>query len=104
MELPEPTGSNRNPDGTFKEGVSGNPAGRPTGTVSVMTRIRQIFKEEPELFELYVRDILKDEKMRREVTQQLDGKPVQPIAGVTGQPLIVQVVQYGDSQPPVQTP
>jgi hypothetical protein len=28
---PENQAENRNPDGTFKEGVSGNPAGRPKG-------------------------------------------------------------------------
>jgi len=101
---PDETGIKRKPDGTFEKGVSGNPEGRPAGSVSVMTRIRQIFNEEPEYFELYVRDILKDERLRKEIVQQLDGKPVQPIAGVTDKPIIVQVMKYGDSQPPVQTP
>lgn len=31
METPENQENNRNPDGTFKKGVSGNPAGRPKG-------------------------------------------------------------------------
>ena len=31
-EKPETTGDNRNPDGTFKKGMSGNPAGRPKGS------------------------------------------------------------------------
>jgi len=29
---PDNTGGSRNPNGTFKEGVSGNPAGRPKGS------------------------------------------------------------------------
>lgn len=38
---PEVTGEeqgNRNPDGTFKEGVSGNPAGRPVGSLNFATK------------------------------------------------------------------
>lgn len=31
MSMPEKQESNRNPDGTFKPGVSGNPLGRPPG-------------------------------------------------------------------------
>ena len=32
MEEPDIQENNRNEDGTFKKGVSGNPAGRPVGT------------------------------------------------------------------------
>lgn len=31
-ENPEKTGESRNPDGTFKKGISGNPNGRPKGS------------------------------------------------------------------------
>lgn len=37
----------RNPDGTFKSGVSGNPAGRPEGTVSLTTLVRSKLREIP---------------------------------------------------------
>jgi len=32
LRFPEKTGENRNPDGTFKKGISGNPEGRPKGS------------------------------------------------------------------------
>lgn len=101
---PEGTGIKRKPDGTFEKGVSGNPEGRPAGSVSVMTRIRQIFNEEPEYFELYVRDILKDERLRKEIVQQLDGKPKQTIdlGNSEGIPFIIKTVNYGaDTSPQV---
>lgn len=34
-------GANRNPDGTFPPGVSGNPTGRPLGTKNKFTRIKE---------------------------------------------------------------
>lgn len=39
-EKPQISGENqeRNPDGTFKKGVSGNPAGKPVGTTSFKTK------------------------------------------------------------------
>lgn len=89
----------------FKPGQSGNPKGRPLGSFSIMTRIKQKFAENPEYAEQYIDGILKDRNMRKEILQQIDGKPVQPIAGVEGQPIVVQVIKYndGDSKPEVPT-
>lgn len=74
----------------FKKGQSGNPAGRPKGSVSIVTKIKQIFESDPEYFEQYVAEILKDPRMRKEVMEQLDGKPVQPISGADGGALVIQ--------------
>ena len=43
---PDNTGNNRNEDGTFKAGVSGNPNGRPKGSTSIADILRKIGDEE----------------------------------------------------------
>ena len=43
---PDNTGNNRNEDGTFKSGVSGNPNGRPKGSTSIGDILRKIGEEE----------------------------------------------------------
>ncbi len=62
-------------DGKFKKG---NP-GKPLGAVSILAKIKKIFREEPEMFEQYVRDMLKDEKLRAAIMHMIDGMPKQAI-------------------------
>ncbi len=99
---PENTGIKRNEKGQFPKGVSGNPAGKPLGSISIVSRIKRIFEEEPEYFEAYVRNVLKDDKLRGEVIRQIDGSPKQTIAGVEGEPIVINMVKYGDDKPTVQ--
>jgi|SRR3990167_1388529 len=66
-------------DTRFKKGQSGNPHGRPVGSISIVGRLKKIFEEEPENFEKYCRDILADPTMRKSVLEQIDSKPKQPI-------------------------
>jgi len=65
----------------WKKGESGNPAGKPVGAYSPITRIKQIFKENPEVFDQFVLAYMKDEKNRKHVVEMLDGKPDQKIQG-----------------------
>lgn len=99
MDKPDNTGVNlnewRNPDGTLREGHPGV-GGRPVGSISIMGKLKKMWEEDPEDFERYVKDIRKDKMLRREIIQQIDGKPVQPIAGVEGQPIVLKVIQYGN--------
>jgi hypothetical protein len=83
----------RNSDGTFKEGVSGNPNGRPA--ISIVGVLREKLKEIPEgqkksWLEQSVDVILKkaiteeDEKMLRDMIDRIDGKPKQNL-GIEGE-------------------
>lgn len=67
----------RDEKGRFVPGVSGNPAGKPPGTISIMSKIKKKFEEDPELFESYVAEVLTDPKLRQEIIRQLDGAPQQ---------------------------
>jgi len=81
---PESTGEIRNPDGTFKKGVSGNPAGRPAGSVSIKDKIRQHLENNPEVVEDIVAHFVKDN--RELMWQMLEGRPAQDVTS-GGQPL-----------------
>lgn len=52
MEEPQNRADTRNPDGTFKEGVSGNPGGRPKNTLKsyVQRKFDKMSDEEKELW------------------------------------------------------
>jgi hypothetical protein len=63
----------------FMPGKSGNPKGRPLGSFSIMSRIKQHFEENPEKFDTYVQEILNDPKMRKVILEQIEGKPKERI-------------------------
>lgn len=69
----------RNPDGTIKKGVILNPAGRPKGSISPITKIKQIFEEKPEVFQEFVTEYMADPANRKHLVEMLDGKPRQNI-------------------------
>lgn len=98
MKVPEIAGEIRNKKGQFIPGVSGNPEGKPVGTISIMAKVKQIWAEDPKRFNKWVEDAMDDKMLRRELIQQVDGKPVQPIAGVDGQPIVIQMTRYGDDK------
>lgn len=59
----------------FKAGVSGNPNGRPVGSISAITRVKQIFEESPAEFEDFIRAYIKDPSNRKHIVEMLDGSP-----------------------------
>lgn len=61
----------------FKPGQSGNPGGRPQGAISIVAKIKKKFEENPEYFDEWVDELLKDRANRRAVMEQIDGKPHQ---------------------------
>lgn len=90
--------------GRFLPGNPGGP-GRPQGSISIITRIKQKFEENPEFFETYVSEVLSDPKLRAEVIRQIDGAPRQSTDITSGgeqiQPLLVRFLDNesnGDPQ------
>lgn len=74
---PDKIGENRNPDGTFKAGFSGNPNGRPVGSISVIDKLRQIYQDNPDKFQAFVERYAANESNDRHQVEMLDGKALQ---------------------------
>ena len=89
--MPEDNGAKRNPDGTFAEGNTFS-TGRPKGSVSIIGKIKQIWEENPEQFQAYVAEVMKDPKLRTELIRQVDGAPKQSTDITSGgQPISIQI-------------
>ena len=71
--------------------------GRPEGSISPITKIRQIFKDNPESFDRFVREYMEDPQNRRHLVEMLDGKPKQPLSGDIDNPVIIKIIKYGDN-------
>lgn len=87
--------SNRNPDGTFKEGMSGNPAGRPPGTRNLSTALHEALQQKAKnsantYQELLIQRVLNDAivkgkgDMVKLIWSYIDGQPQQGIDLTTG--------------------
>lgn len=85
---PDKTGINRNEKGQFPKGVSGNPNGRPEGSVSIVEGIkRKLLEVEPankktylELFlsKLFLKAIKEgNEQLMKDMINRIDGMPKQ---------------------------
>ena len=101
MSEPEITGESRNPDGTFKEGVSGNPAGKPKGSLSITAEIKKKLEEVPEgqkktYLQLLISRIMKD------AIQDGDGQMISKIwAYVDGMPKESKDITSGGKPIPI---
>lgn len=68
----------RGPDGKWIKGDPGGP-GRPKGSVSIVTRVKQMLKEDPDLLQQIAEEFLSDRRLRQELIRQIDGSPRQQI-------------------------
>lgn len=84
---PDTSGIIRDEEGKFVKGHSGNLAGKPKGIVSPITRIKQIFAEDPTKFEAFVKRYMDGEGNDKHLVEMLDGKPKQTLAGDKENPL-----------------
>lgn len=87
----------------WPKGVSGNPNGRPPGSISPRDKIRQMFEANPDDFEGFLEAYINDPKNRRHVVELLDGKPHQHIDHTTGgkelpQPIINVFPHLSDTE------
>jgi len=100
--------SNRDEKGRFKEGMSGNPAGKPIGARGFTTKVREALEKIADgqnytYEEAFIKAILKkaiidrDVGMMRTVWEQLDGKPIQrtELTGKDGEPIVIIDDIYG---------
>lgn len=87
----EPVKTGKKQDTKFKPGQSGNPNGRPPGTISIVARIKQKFEQDPVYFEEWLSKLMEDPTNRRAIMEQIDGKPKQVIAGDSENPLRIEI-------------
>jgi hypothetical protein len=69
--------------------------GRPKGSLSVIGRLKQMWEENPEDFEEFVKEYKKDPQNRKHITEMIDGKPKQDIK-MEGD-LTINVISYGNN-------
>lgn len=97
--MADETGENRNSDGTFKPGVSGNPAGRPPGTYSIVGELRRKLEEVPkgqvksygeQIVDTMLKKAIVDEdaKILTAVMEHMDGAPKQSVTHDIPQALV----------------
>lgn len=73
-------------DTRFKPGQSGNPAGKPPGTISFKTRIKQILRDNPERFEELCEFYLGNKNHRDLLWKMIDGLPKQTVDATVTMP------------------
>ena len=91
----------RDENNRFLPGYVQNPGGRGKGNISPMTRVREIFKEDPEGYELWIREYIKDPAHKKHIVEMLEGKPKQQIehAGDAVMPFVINVSKYKEDKP-----
>jgi len=84
-------------DTKFKKGFSGNPKGRPKGSISIKDKIRRHLEDNPDKLEELVTYYMENEQpvMRKLLWEMLDGKPAQDIA-VEGE--VTNTIELTDEQ------
>lgn len=80
----------------YPKGVSGNPKGKPKGTISVISRIKKQFRDDPEGFEKFIEEYKNNKQNHKHLVEMIDGKPKQTIEGKVDSEITINIVSYGD--------
>ena len=59
----------------FKKGQSGNPLGRPKGSISPIGAVKKIFEENPAEFAAFLEEYVKNPNNAKHIVEMIDGKP-----------------------------
>ena len=98
------SGEIRDERGRFKPGFTGNPLGKPEGTISPIQRVKQIFREDPERFAEFLEGYIKDANNRKHIVEMIDGKPMQKTDvtsnGESLTPILVKFIDNEDHRNP----
>jgi len=86
----------RGEKGYFAPGTAAGP-GRPVGSVSVIGKLKQIYEQNPDKFEAFVKRYADNPDNDKHQVEMIDGKPVAKIAGADGGPFVVAIVNYADT-------
>jgi len=91
---PDTTEKEQKKDTKFQPGVSGNPAGRPVGSVSIIAEAKRVLRNDPERLKEIVEDLLDNKKLRLELIRQIDGMPKQSheVSGEIKAPLTTIII------------
>lgn len=68
----------RNEKGLFVPGTAPGP-GRPEGSLSAIGKVKQIFHQNPDQFEDFIKEYIQDPHNRKHIVEMIDGKPQQDI-------------------------
>ena len=112
IKEPDNTGEIRDEKGRFKPGVSGNPDGKPPGSISVVAELKKKLEEVPidgnpekkRYLDMLIIKVIKkaladgDVSMIKDIIDRVDGRPKQSVSmgSDSESPLQVVVTDYND--------
>jgi hypothetical protein len=99
-ELTEKTVEKQSKPWQFKKGQSGNPNGRPKGSLSITAKLREFLDNNPERFDELVMEYLSDKKHRDLLWRMFDGNPKnQTDITSNGNPIPILSMALADEKP-----